>query len=389
MARRKNGIMCMDGFLKQCVDNAKFIDRQKKKNPSIKSIFTIGSTSVNDNSKSVAYLTPVRSNRYFVVTGAVVFNQSQAISLAARLDGMVDIIAVDAEKKVPISAVLDKKSLSKDVLDALTKHVKTVEIVDSGNLASICSGIIKRSTIFEFKPNDLTVDAVWAFVVNKLGCFSGKKIAIIGAGNIGSKLAIKFVESGAEVVINRRDKYVGNTVANAINLIKPSMTIANVSYTENITKACFMADVVIGTSYGSPVIQWEHIAVSKQEALLLDVGKGSVSKNAITKAFQKGKEVYRIDVSAALEGHLLTLLRTDENIKTRLGRKVINGVGVVSGGLLGRKGDVVVDNVFEPKNIIGIANGEGDFLRKYSKEHKRKIKILKKDARLQDDILYQ
>ncbi len=378
----------IDSFLKKCVENAKLINNKKTENGLIKSIFTIASTSRDEAGSAVPYLTPIRSNRYFTIAGAVVFNQEQAVNIAIRMDGIVDIIAVDAEKKVPISAAIKKSNIPKNVFDALNRDLKTVEPVNSGNLAAICYELIKKSAFFEFKANDITVDAVWAFVSNKLKYLTGKKIAIIGAGNIGSKLALKFVESGAEVVINRRDKYVGNTVANAINLIKPAMTIANVSYTDNITKACFMADVIIGTNYGGASIDWQHIAVSKNRSLLLDVGKGSISKNAITKSSQFGKEVYRIDVSAALEGQLLTLIRSDEIVNGKLGRKTINGVSMVSGGFLGRKGDVVVDDINNPKNIIGIADGKGDFIRNPDKEHLKMLDILKKNIGLQDNIIY-
>ena len=40
-------------------------------------------------------------------------------------------------------------------------------------------------------------------VVRNVG---GKKICIIGSGNLGTKLAIKLVERGAEVIITRRNR---------------------------------------------------------------------------------------------------------------------------------------------------------------------------------------
>jgi hypothetical protein len=47
------------------------------------------------------------------------------------------------------------------------------------------------------------------------------------------------------------------------------------------------------------------------------------------------------------------------------GRKKIDSCFYVSGGELGKKGDIVVDNVYKPKNVYGIANGKGDFKKRF------------------------
>ena len=269
------------------------------------------------------------------------------------LDGLVDIIAIDTERKLPKAAGAE------------------------GNLMSACFGLIRKSKVFEFKANDLTVDAVWAFVSNKLKILDGKKIAIIGAGNIGSKLALKFNESGCEVNIYRRDHRKGRVISKALNLIKPELTVARVYYMDSASKSCFNADAILGCTDGYPAIEWKHIKLSGENSLVMDVGKGSISGDAIKKASEAGKPIYRTDISAALDAHLIMFLRNDEIIRTLLNRKIIDGLGFVSGGMYGRKGDIVVDNVNDPKVIFGIANGEGDFVRKLGKEQASLLKRLK------------
>lgn len=364
-------------FLKQCRQNLEHINKAKDDKKEVKTVFTIGSTK---NYKNILfpYPTPPRFNKHFYITGCVVFTQTQAIAVALAIDSLVDIIAVDAEKKLPMLAVPDFSLLPNNIIMRLRNEQKTVELTEAGNLTAACSNFIKKSKFYEFKANDLTVDAAWAFVSNKMKVLSGKKIAIIGAGNIGTKLALKFVECGVNVNINRRNEYKGYTIANAINLIKPQFTISTVSYIEDILKSCFLADVILGCTDGNPAIEWEHICASKKDSLIIDVGKGSISKEAIKKALEFGKPIYRTDVSAALDAHLNMLIRNDEIIGHSLERKKIGGLVFVSGGMYGQKGDFVVDNVNEPRFIFGIANGEGDMIRNLTQKQKNIISKLNK-----------
>ena len=60
---------------------------------------------------------------------------------------------------------------------------------------------------------------------NDLRGVAGKKIGIIGVGNIGSKVALYLTEKGAKVYLNRRDIKKLKKISSAINLIKPIMKI--------------------------------------------------------------------------------------------------------------------------------------------------------------------
>ena len=70
--------------------------------------------------------------------------------------------------------------------------------------------MIKKSKILIFKANDLTLDAIDIFLsqitLDDIRGMGNKKITILGAGNLGSKLALRLVERGANVCINRRNK---------------------------------------------------------------------------------------------------------------------------------------------------------------------------------------
>ena len=51
---------------------------------------------------------------------------------------------------------------------------------------------------------------------------------------------------------------------------------------------------------------------------------------------------------------------------------------IVSGGYIGSYGDIVVDDYNNPKEIIGICNGTGDFKITHSLEDKKRIDKLRK-----------
>ena len=59
-----------------------------------------------------------------------------------------------------------------------------------------------------------------------------------------------------------------------------------------------------------------------------------------------------------------------------MGRRCFRGENLVSGGFLGRKNEIVVDNVRNPKMVYGIADGRGDFVRQFSIQQVERFKKL-------------
>ena len=103
---------------------------------------------------------------------------------------------------------------------------------------------------------------------------SGKKIGIIGCGNIGSKIALNLTEQGAKVNLNRRNIKKLDTIIKAINILKPKNTKEKAEKKDKLL-ASKNADVLIGTTDGKPVINSEMVKVMKNNSLIIDVGKGN------------------------------------------------------------------------------------------------------------------
>lgn len=317
-------------------------------------MFTIANTRKRD--KEGLYFPPLRVTRLAVAGNAIVYNPQQAKVIAGYVDGKVEYILVDAEKKIVQSEYGDWIG---------------------GNIERLVKETVKKSKVFTFKANDLTVDAIDMLLAQFVYKIGGKKIAIIGSGNIGSKIALRLVERGAWVNITRRDYKKASVIAKALNLIKPEQTMAVVKAFKSSRQAVKDADILIAATAGEPAVDTGMIRLLNKDALIVDVGKGSIFKEAIIFAEKHGHTVLRLDIRAGFEGVVANILATEKLLREVLGRRTIEGINIVAGGMMGRRGDVIVDNIIQPARCLGIADGTGDMIRNICEEDVQKIKKIR------------
>jgi len=256
-----------------------------------------------------------------VVAGVVVIRRvSEAREIARSVDGLVDIVLVDVEIK--------------------NKALRGVE--------KIVRKEVTKSEVFTAKLNDMTVEAADALIAQLIGKMSGKRVAVIGAGNIGTKLALKLVERGANVIITRRNKEKAKKIAKLLNIIKTKGTSSRVTWSPNNLKAATGADVVICFAPKMPVITSEIVKAMNSNGLLIDGGIGTIYPDAIKLAGQRGISVLRLDMRAGFAGGVTTILETSNLIKYILGKGSAAGIPIVAGGFIGDVGDIIVDNISNP-----------------------------------------
>ncbi len=306
------------------------------------------------------FFTPIR-NTAFCTAGSIIIDKvSIAEALTRYLDGRVDYLFVDTEKKI-----------SPDLYGA---H-------DVGNVERVVRRLAVKSKVLTYKGNDITVDAIDCFlaqlVVEDERGLGRKKVAVVGAGNIGFKIALKLTERGAHVVMVRRDIRKLEAVVRALNLIKPESTIAKITGSSDIKKALKDADIVIGLTPGTQDITDQAVALLKPNAVLIDAGKGSFSRSALDKAARLGFRVFRTSIAASFEGQVAMLLAMEKTLSRSLGRKVLSGIPIVSAGLLGRKNEIIVDDITDPTEVYGVADGCGDFIHHLSAQQKKDLDRLK------------
>ncbi|MFA5059712.1 MAG: NAD(P)-binding domain-containing protein [Candidatus Omnitrophota bacterium] len=322
--------------------------------------FCIGNTAKMHDKN--LYFTPIRETSLMVTAGVIVYRPKEAAQITRAIDGKVDYILVDAEKRIP--GVTTTKN-------------------DWADLEQTVRAVIRKSKLWIYKSNDLSTEAVDGLLIqltmnSKYG-IAGKKIAVIGAGNLGFKLAFKLMERGACVTITRRNKVALKTITQALNLIKSEYTKSSLNATTDNLQAVQGAEILIGTTPGIAAITPEMVESLAPGAIIIDAGKGTLSLQAIARAQQRGFEIYRLDISAAFEGLIHRLWATENVIEKKLGRRKFCGEIIVSGGLLGRKNEIIVDDIRHPGVVYGIADGQGDFIRDLSSSQCLRLKKISQE----------
>ena len=344
----------------------KFINELKKNIKEVRKIsskknkfvgFMIGNTTKLEKRKF--YFTPIRITEKMVLCGVIVYSESYAKLAAKYIDGKVDYVLVDAEKKIPPKRNKKPSNIERRVRE-----------------------ILKNSKLWTYKGNDLTVDAVdilLTFLMKKdLRGIGGKKIAVLGAGNIGTKISLLMVERGAKVLLTRKNfKKLKGTVE-TLNSIKPLYTKEKVNPIKDNFKAIRAADIIIGATNGKPVISKKMLFKLSNNLIIIDVGKGTLFEDALSYAVRKGINVYRVDISAALNGFINKSLMIERMNLEKMGRKKLLNETIVSGGLLGSFEEIIVDDIRRPTFVYGLSDGKGDFIRNLNKEQNKKILKIKK-----------
>ncbi len=319
--------------------------------------FCIGNTRKIDSNG--LFFTPIRRTSRMIAGSVIVYREDEAIKIAQALDGKVNYILVDSEKKISAS-MWDQGSV--------------------GNIERVVRETVKVSRILTYKGNDLTVDALDCLAALVISSYprgiSGKTAAIIGAGNVGAKLALKLVERGMNVCMSRRDKRKLFSVVEALNIIKPPETIATITAAKDNLAAVNNADLVIGLSHGTAVITMNMVEIMADDGVLIDGGKGCCDSKAIQLAESRGIPIYRADIRSSFEGYISMALDMESRLQHSIGRAIVNGVPIVSGGLLARLNEVVVDSIVNPSTIFGISNGFGDFVRSPDPDQTLKLKTV-------------
>lgn len=310
------------------------------------------------------YFTPIRETKNFYYFGITLFNDIFVKKICEIIDGNFDTIFVDTEKK---SLNLRKKNYLTNVERAVKEN-------------------IKKSYLKFYKANDLTVDAAENFLElqfkNEVRNLGGKRLLIIGVGNIGFKLCLRLVERGANVEIYRRDTKKLNQICQLINFIKPAGNNSGVKPFNLKKNNLNNFDIIICCAKGANIVKLKKIDELKKNVILLDIGKGMFDQKTLYNLNKNNLPVYRLDVSSSLDmevenSEIFKLLEKKKYNIVKVGK-----YNLVSSGLLGKKNDIIVDNTDSPKLIFGVCDGKGDFIFT-SKKEKNKItdtlsKIFKK-----------
>lgn len=253
--------------------------------------------------------------------------------------------------------------------DVVSLFLVDCEVKGGVDLSAPARAAITPQKLHFFKPNDFTVEALDEWIAQRL-CVSGLRAAVVGAGNIGGKIALRLSERGFEVrLVGHRIEQV-RVVAQGLNAI--ARGYGTIIASVDVLEACSGADLLLGCTPGTVAIDAQAVAVAAPHALLMDVGNGTFSREAIAEAHKRSLALEVLAPTAGWDGFVSRYLSTRQ-LQHGLGRRQLeSGVWIVSRGLMGSPGDVLVDNVIVPSRVIGVCNGIGDLL--YGEDAVRRMK---------------
>jgi len=287
---------------------------------------------------------PRRSYEHFECINFLVSKLDDACFCFECLDGVADIVLVDVEAKQ-----------SMDLMSIAVKH-------------------IRRSSIVAYKPNDASVEAADLLVRQHFqDQLSGKSIIILGAGNISAKLALRLCERNAGITLLSRNFSKARRVADGLNAILPRYINSSIEVIESPPNDAVF-DGLVSFVAADGVAREEMVNLVKRGGIAVDGGINNFTPGFLKASGENGVICNRLDVRLGFVYSLLSSSPDISNFYVNVrGERFFDNIRLIAGGIIGNRGDIIVDRIQQPSQIIGIANGVGGVLA--SKDYSTKDKI--------------
>jgi 4-hydroxy-2-oxovalerate aldolase len=285
------------------------------------------------------------------VMGTVtVYDAEQLRGTLSAADGNVDVVLLDVERKRDWAV----------------------------SPARIGRTVLQKSLLLTYLDSRVWVDAVEDQVARLLGEGLDDERLVIAGDHMKSRLlALRLAERGAAVtLITDPGIDVPPGIPEWLGLLssspaRPTVRVVGAD-SPDIRGALSGAHAVIVWPESSSWFAARHVGCVPADACILDAGVKGITAEGLGEARRRGCRLVRVNMWSALAGAVAAAHDSSRVVQEALGRETIGGVPVVSGGVIGEAGDVVVDNVRRPRQVIGLADGEGGVLYHYGPfEHER------------------
>lgn len=277
----------------------------------------------------------------YVMGSCEMTDLDEIFKVIENIDGLIDFIIIDDEKK--------KKNLY--------------------NLYEEVKNKVKKSSLLTYKGNRVWIHSI----ENIISCLQGNlyniKIGIVGINYVSIMLAISLSERGARVVLF--DSKGKNELINASNILRIKNSPYPIKRSINVNEFIKDVKILIGLDR-SDKITLEMVKNFDKDGIIIDAIFDSINPIALDFAQKIKIKLYNVDERAAMAGEMTTVLRTN-NILEDTGEKFIGDIRIITPTIIGKKGDIIVDSIIKPTEVIGVADGKGMILQE-NLEYTEKIK---------------
>jgi 4-hydroxy 2-oxovalerate aldolase len=265
----------------------------------------------------------------YVIGSMRVDNLGQLQEALEALDGTVDILLVDAD---PIQGLGE-------------------------TLAAAARRMVKKSRVVGYQDQQVWIRSVVQGMAMLMDGLAGQRVTVSALDPLSRWLVLTLLAQGAAVTLTQNDPRRAASFAEASRQLLA--TPVSLEVVPDPIAAVQRARVLVRFDRQPPLITQPMVEAMPVESIIFDAGIGTVAPEALAAALNRGIRIIRPDMRAALAAELAFLLGAKRIVDTIMGRGEINGIPVVAGGLIGKRGDIVVDSISNPSRVVGVADGQG------------------------------
>lgn len=250
----------------------------------------------------------------YIICSAEVYPRNHYQEIIDGADGIIDVFLVDNTQR---------------------------QYMDRSILPDI-KNMIEQSMFLEYNDSDVWVRSIFYQIVYFNAVKKNDGITIVGDTIEAIKLArnLRDREFKVELITGDEKKNI------------PEL------YTSTIQ----MSNLVVFFHLDKPIITIDILKLISKDTIIIDGSIGSIEPDAMIWAHDHNIQIIRPDLRAALAGEIAGLLGTHKINSQLMGKSEIAGITVVGGGIIGNKGDLIVDSIINPTRVIGVADGFGKII---------------------------
>ena len=258
-----------------------------------------------------------------------------------------------------------KTSLTRVISLALSNDKKTPHFgpIRKGHKTLISHIEIKNSTDFEEIYSELKNFAeLWLIdkhilSLEEIKIEKSKKIYIYDDKNLIKQAVIDYIQ----ILNSKKIKIIGDGYDLKKGL-KDYLEIVE----DNIAPEC-----LIITDENHTFEVEKYIKKAKENTFIIFTTTLNIGESTLLKIKEKNISLLKVNCSEVLISEADRIEKTINNFKQTCGEKFINpDLGIVSGGFIGKKGSIVVDNINNPRHIYGVCDGKGNINKDLTENNK-------------------